>query len=338
MFAPKITKARTKAPESPTRKLMPQPSAPVARPFGGRAVEPARMLQGTIGNQATTHSLTQLRPNLPAKPERHGQQAAPENVTAREAPRNVSWDFSKTPIFPPDRASRPQFSRIPIVPSQSAAAGRAATACNSRLPKAAESLGAPEPDDNNRYSQSPGPVSGAAATSGSGSGPPSASLSVTSAGYVDSASASNKSVTFNATWSGGAQEDYILVQWLKGYIKKPDGTPYKVTMYGSEVDFNFADFQIDSVDADPAYWSAGGTRWNYTVGSGNTFSASDAPGPMFDTDGAGAKANLDFKIAVYKSADVPATTSGSIAATPVSSWHTWTYHVNVLGGGRFSHG
>lgn len=108
-------------------------------------------------------------------------------------------------------------------------------------------------------------------------------------------------------------------------------------MYGSQVDFNFTDFQIDSVDADPAYWSAGGTRWNYTVGSGKTFSATDAPGPMFDSDGAGAKAHLDFKIAVYKSADVPATTTGSIAATPLSSWHTWSYYVNVLGGGKFSH-
>ncbi len=234
------------------------------------------------------------------------------------------------------------FSRIPIFPAQPAVAGRAAGACNSRLPKAAELLGAPEPDADHRNSQSPGPGPGSGAgsttTAASGSAAPSANLSVTSAGYADSASASNKSVTFDATWSGGVQEDYILVQWLKGYMKKPDGTPYKVTMYGSSVDFNFTDFQIDSVDADPAYWSAGGTRWNYTVGSGNSFSATDAPGPMSDSDGAGAKAHVDFKIAVYKSADVPATTTGSIAAAPLSSWHTWSYHVNVLGGGKFSHG
>jgi len=314
-----------------------QRSVFATRPFGGSAVEQADMLQRSIGNQAMLRYLTQRCSNLPANTERHGQEAAPENITAREAPRSVSWDFSKIPIFPPDRASRPQFSRIPIFPPQSAGAGRAATACNSPLPKAAESLGAPEPDEDHRNSQSPGPGSGSTATTGSGSAAPSASLSVTSAGYVDSASASNKSVTFNATWSGGVQEDYILVQWLKGYLKKSDGTPYKVTMYGSDVDFNFTNFQIDSIDADPAYWSAGGTRWNYTVGSGNTFSADDAPGPMFDSDGAGAKAHLDFKIAVYKSADVPATTTGSIAATPLSSWHTWSYHVNVLGGGRFSH-
>jgi hypothetical protein len=120
-------------------------------------------------------------------------------------------------------------------------------------------------------------------------------------------------------------------------MKKPDGTPYKVTMYGSSVDFNFADYQIDSVDADPAYWSAGGTRWNYTVGGANAFSATDAPGPMNTSDGVGAKAHVDFKIAVYKSADVPATTTGSIAATPLSTMHTWSYYANVLGGGKFDH-
>lgn len=162
-------------------------------------------------------------------------------------------------------------------------------------------------------------------------------MSVTSAGYVNSATESDKTVTFDAKWSGGAKEDYILVQWLKGSIKKPDGTPFKVKMYGSLVDFDFSAFQIDSVDADPAYWSDGGTRWLYDVGTGNHFSATDAPGPMKDSFGAGAKANVDFKIAVYKSADVPTTTTGSISATPLSSWHTWSYRVNVLGGGKFSH-
>ena len=34
-----------------------------------------------------------------------GQEVAPENATAREAP---SWDFGKLPLFPPDRAYRPQ--------------------------------------------------------------------------------------------------------------------------------------------------------------------------------------------------------------------------------------
>ncbi len=108
MFAPKIAKATTKAPDSPTRKLAPQPSTLVARPLGGGAVEQARMLQGTIGNQATLRYLTHRLSNLPANSERHEQDAAPENMTVRGAPRGPSWNFSKVPIFPPGRADRSQ--------------------------------------------------------------------------------------------------------------------------------------------------------------------------------------------------------------------------------------
>ena len=108
MFAPRIAKATTKAPDSPTRKLAQQPSTLGARPLGGGAVDQARMLQGTIGNQATLRYLTQRLSNLPAKgpAERHEQEAAPENMKAREASRGASWDFSKIPLFPPERASR----------------------------------------------------------------------------------------------------------------------------------------------------------------------------------------------------------------------------------------
>jgi len=110
MFAPKIAKAPTKAPDSPTRKLAPQRPTLVARPFGGGAVEQARMLQRTIGNQATLRYLTQRLSNLPGQEpaERHEQEAAPENMTAREAPRGPSWDFSKIPVFSPDQANSHQ--------------------------------------------------------------------------------------------------------------------------------------------------------------------------------------------------------------------------------------
>jgi hypothetical protein len=110
MFAPKIAKAQTKAPDSPTRKLVPRPSTLVARPLRGGAVEQAQMLQGTIGNQALLRYLTQRLSNLPAKgpAEQHEQEAAPENMTAREASRGPSWDFSKIPVFPLDRSDRPQ--------------------------------------------------------------------------------------------------------------------------------------------------------------------------------------------------------------------------------------
>ena len=297
----RVLKPQTQARESPARKLAPQPSMLVKRPFAGSAVGQARVPAGTIGNQAMLRYLAQQRSNLPADT----QEAALENITAREP---------------------------------SAGAGLAARAYDSQRPKVLESPGEQEPDADLRNLQPPpGPGSGSGGAPGGGSAAPSASLSVSSAGYVDSATASRKTVTFNATWSGGAKEDYILVQWFKGYMKQRDGTPFKAKLYGKSVDVNATSFQIDSPDADPAYFSKGGTRWRYNVGSGNSFSAYDAPGPMYDADGAGAKAQLDFKIAVYKSADVPATTTGTIAAAPISSWQSWSYNVNVLGGGKFSH-
>jgi hypothetical protein len=90
--------------------LAPYRSTLAARPFGGGAVEQARILQGTIGNQATPRYLTQRLSNPPANAsaERHKQEAAPENMMSREAPRGLSWDFSKIPVFVPDQPNRDQ--------------------------------------------------------------------------------------------------------------------------------------------------------------------------------------------------------------------------------------
>jgi hypothetical protein len=76
MFALNTAKVQTKAPESPTRKLAPQ------RP--------------TLANVLAKST---------ARP--HEQGAASENMAARETPRGASWDFSKIPVFAPDRANRP---------------------------------------------------------------------------------------------------------------------------------------------------------------------------------------------------------------------------------------
>jgi hypothetical protein len=66
------------------------------------------MVQRTIGNQAMLQLLSQQTSSQTGKEvgSDHGQGALPENMTAREAPRGVSWDFSKIPLFPPDRANR----------------------------------------------------------------------------------------------------------------------------------------------------------------------------------------------------------------------------------------
>jgi hypothetical protein len=169
-------------------------------------------------------------------------------------------------------------------------------------------------------------------------GTPSASIAITGDGsYSDTATRSNKSVKFNVTWSGGHKEDFIIVNWVKGYMKDSTGKPFKAKIYGSTAEINFADYQIDSQDEDPAYWSDSSGRWNYDVDGADKFSATDNPGPMNNSDGKGAQARLDFKTGVYKSSDVPTKTTGTISATPFGSLVTWTYYVTVLGGGKFDH-
>lgn len=194
-----------------------------------------------------------------------------------------------------------------------------------------------EGDDETRYAQAPAPAPAPVPAPAPAPVTPTASLALTGNKYTDTATESRKNIKYNVTWSGGAKEDFVLVQFLKGYLKKPDGTAYKVKMYGSSVDFNFADWQVDSLDEDPVYASTGGTRWNYSVDAADKFSSTDSPGPMYDSDGKGAEAKLDFKIGVYKSADVQKKTSGTISATPITSMEPWSYNVNVLGGGKFSH-
>jgi hypothetical protein len=80
MFAPKVAKRQTKAAEVPTRRPAPRRSTLVGQQCGHEPVEQPLSLQYSIGNQATP----------------------------REAPRGPSWNFGKIPVFPPDRANRPQ--------------------------------------------------------------------------------------------------------------------------------------------------------------------------------------------------------------------------------------
>jgi hypothetical protein len=79
MFAPKVAKAQTKAAESPTSKLVPQRSTLEGHRLGNDPVERLSLKD---------HSETDL--------------------DERKATAAVSWDFSKIPIFPPDRAYRPK--------------------------------------------------------------------------------------------------------------------------------------------------------------------------------------------------------------------------------------
>lgn len=66
MFAAKATKPQMKAAAASTHSLERQSAAPLERPFGSRAMEEARMLQQTFGNQATLRYLTQQHSHPPA--------------------------------------------------------------------------------------------------------------------------------------------------------------------------------------------------------------------------------------------------------------------------------
>src|SRR4051794_5818068 len=114
MFASKVAKPQTKAAASSKNSLALMRSGPVAHRTGYTAVE-LQVLQRTIGNQATLRLLAQRAAGLTAKePDGdHKQGVTPESITDRDAPRGVSWDFSKVPLFPPERASGAQPSFPP---------------------------------------------------------------------------------------------------------------------------------------------------------------------------------------------------------------------------------
>jgi GH24 family phage-related lysozyme (muramidase) len=107
MFAPKIAKPQTKATGDSNSQARARSTLTAHR---HSPVEQALLLQRTIGNQATLRLLAQRTASLAADESSgdHKQELPPENTLAREAPRGVSWDFSKIPLYPPDRASRAQ--------------------------------------------------------------------------------------------------------------------------------------------------------------------------------------------------------------------------------------
>ncbi len=118
MFAPLIAKTQ-KAEASPTGTLASQRSTLVARPFLGGAVEQANILPRRVGNQAMLRLLAQRATSLTGYELHHnnGQQADHASLSTREAP-GVSWDFGKSPIFPPGRPSGhqpgPTLTALPV--------------------------------------------------------------------------------------------------------------------------------------------------------------------------------------------------------------------------------
>ena len=181
-----------------------------------------------------------------------------------------------------------------------------------------------------------GPDAGVAGPIAADAGAPSApTLSLSGDTYTDSATESHKKIKFTATIPAGKDvKDYALVNKLKGSQKSGPSAYFKVKMYGSTVDFNFPSWQVDSVDPDPVYWSDSSARWNYTAESSG-FTATDDPGPALSSE-KGAVYAVNFNVGLYKLADLPVTTSGTISATPLAE-QPWQYSVKVGSDGSFSH-
>lgn len=101
MFAPKVAKAAANAAANPTNSVQHQRLILVAGRSGRASVEPPQMLQRTVGDQATLSFLAQRAQSLPGD-ERNEQHEQKAEGLARKPP-VASCDFSKIPVFPPDR-------------------------------------------------------------------------------------------------------------------------------------------------------------------------------------------------------------------------------------------
>jgi len=107
VFAPKVAKPQTKAAEASTSKPAPQRSTLVGQRRGYDPVEQVLFPQRAIGNQATLW-LQARRDSVPSGNGRNDaeeQEIIGENTVPDKAPRSLSWNFSKIPLFPPERAA-----------------------------------------------------------------------------------------------------------------------------------------------------------------------------------------------------------------------------------------
>jgi Domain of unknown function (DUF4157) len=101
VFAPKIAKPQTKATKDPTSRLALEQSMLAGHGYRRGPIEQALLLQRTIGNQATL-------PLLAQRASRPDREIGLESMAISSERRGLSWDFSKIPVSPPERASQAQ--------------------------------------------------------------------------------------------------------------------------------------------------------------------------------------------------------------------------------------
>ena len=150
--------------------------------------------------------------------------------------------------------------------------------------------------------------------------------SFTSSGdtYTDSDKDTKKNIKFTFKVKDCADEKKcVMVNRVKGHSKSvKTGKPFKVTMFDKDVDYDFADLRIDSLDKDPVYWSDGGTRWRYDAEGKNSFFATDNPGPALR----GEDWDLTFQMCLHCTDDVEETSdaAGSGVKNPLNCID-WTF-------------
>jgi hypothetical protein len=142
--------------------------------------------------------------------------------------------------------------------------------------------------------------------------------------YTDSDKDTKKNIKFTFKVKPGADEKKcVMVNWVKGHSKSvKTGKPFKVTMFEKDVDYDFADLRIDSLDKDPVYWSKGGTRWRYDPEGKDSFFATDNPGPALR----GEDWDLTFQMCLHCTDDVDKTSdaAGSGVKNPLKCID-WTF-------------
>ncbi len=121
--------------------------------------------------------------------------------------------------------------------------------------------------------------------------------------HSDMWAGSTKRVEFRFSVSKGNPKDFCLVNFGKGFVKHLSTGNYPLVRHlGGLVPMDFPDWDYDTVDSDPVYWSNAQSRWNYNKvpGQPKTYSAIDAPNTP-----AGYQRSWEFKMCIFQTKDVP---------------------------------